>query len=77
MQFMQAQQAYERLFGSAWQTAGVVSEGRLAADYRVGVAGARSGERDIDPRCQSPSSFAGALGEYQNGATLAEAELGG
>jgi hypothetical protein len=56
--FMQAEQAFQRLFGKAWQTAGVVSEGRLAADYRIGAAGASSGERNLDPRCQSRSSFA-------------------
>lgn len=74
--FMRVQQAYQRRFGEAWQGIGVISEGRLAADYRASVAGVTSQDRTIDPRCQSPTGFAGAIGEYQNGVTLATAELG-
>lgn len=75
--FSRAQQAYQRRFGGLWQGVGVVSEGQLGAGYDLDVTSAVSGESGIGRRCQSPAGFAGALGEYQNGVTLALAELEG
>lgn len=75
--FSRAQQAYQRRFGGLWQGVGVVSEGRLGADYNLDVTSSVSGQSGIDRRCQSPAGFAGSIGEYQNGVTLALAELGG
>ena len=75
--FSRAQQAYQQRFGEPWQGLSVVTEGRLGADYNIGVTSGVSSKRAIDRRCQSPAGFAGAIGEYQNGVTLALAELKG
>ncbi len=73
--FVRLQQAYQRRFGYAWNSLGVISEGRLGMENRQGVNGVLSSDRGIDARCTTISAFAGALGEYQNGVNAAEVEL--
>jgi hypothetical protein len=73
--FGQAQQAYQARFGALWQGIGVVSKAGMGADAENNATGAVTGQTHVNLRCQSPTAFAGALGEYWNGVTLALVEM--
>ncbi len=72
--FSQVQQAYQGRFGVAWNGQASVSESRIGVT-QTSIKGVFSGQGGVDARCVSSTAFAGALGEYQNGIMLAEAEL--
>jgi hypothetical protein len=73
--FGRLQQAYQKQFGTAWSGEDVVNEGQLDKLAQPSANGVLSNAGKVDPRCQSINAFAGALGEYQNGVTMAEASL--
>lgn len=73
--FAQVQVAYQKRFGSPWNGQASVSESRIGVTQTL-ANDALSGQDGVDARCVSPTAFAGALGEYQNGILLAEGELG-